>query len=185
MACAALLAGCELDNNGTPQVIPGPTVPSPVALHAPYVWDTVEELTVWTGNAVSRGSFLLDTSDSNGAIATQCGGRTFEQLILRGPDIDPPAVSVRGIRVRYEWVPSGVSQPELWLSVAFETTDSPRPDIQPHARITLKSGPGWKEADSAPTDEQPLASLKVRYAYLWAYCGNAGSLRIDAITLVN
>ena len=73
LCCVVVSAatGCELDTAGTPQVIAGPLVPSPVALHAPYVWDTRDELMVWTENTVSRGSFSIDTDDSNGAIAAR------------------------------------------------------------------------------------------------------------------
>jgi hypothetical protein len=42
----------------------------------------------------------------------------------------------------------------------------------------------WKQADSIPIGEDALASLDVRYAYLWGYC-SPGSLRIDGITLLN
>ena len=72
--CVGMVAGCELDNAGTPQIIAGPSVPSPVPLHAPYVWDTREELAAWIENAVSHGSFSIDDADSNGAIAIQFTG---------------------------------------------------------------------------------------------------------------
>src|SRR5205809_7530628 len=101
---AGIMAGCELDNTGTPQVIPGPSVPSPVPLHAPYVWDTPEELRVWTDNAVSRGSFTIESDDSNGAIAIQFAGSSGGPLLLRGPDIDPPAKAIRAFRIRYQWL---------------------------------------------------------------------------------
>src|SRR5688572_15611429 len=48
MACAVMVEGCELDNAGAPQIIAGPSVPSPVPLRAPYVWDMPDELVVWT-----------------------------------------------------------------------------------------------------------------------------------------
>jgi hypothetical protein len=181
---AVLLAGCELDNAATPHVIAGPTVASPTPLHAPYVWDTPEDLRVWTENTVSRGAFVIDDADSNGAIASQFTGRISERLILRSPDIDPPAQSIRAVRVRYQWVPSGISNPELWLIVAFEAANAPRRDVQPSARITLKTGPGWKEAESVRMDYPELTSLDVRYVYFSA-TPNRGLLKIDSIALVD
>jgi hypothetical protein len=44
------------------------------------VWDTREELVVWTENIVSRGSFSIDSDDSNGAIAIQLAVRPAGQL---------------------------------------------------------------------------------------------------------
>ena len=113
LCCAAVsaAAGCELGSAGTPQVIAGPLVPSPVALQAPYVWDTRDELMVWTENTVSSGSFSIDDDDSNGAIAARFAG-LYPRLILRGPDIDPPARSTRAVRLRYQWLPDGVSSPD-------------------------------------------------------------------------
>ena len=149
LCCVAVSAatGCELDTAGTPQVIAGPLVPSPVALHAPYVWDTRDELMVWTENTVSRGSFSIDIDDSNGAIAARFAG-LYPRLILRGPDIDPPARSTRAVRLRYQWFPDGVSSPELWLFASFEATNAPTRDVQPTTRLVLKTGPEWKEAES-------------------------------------
>ena len=184
VSCVVLMGGCELDNAGTPHVIAGPTVPSPVPLHAPYVWDTPEELTVWTRNTVSRGTFVIDDADSNGAIASQVTGRFSERLILRGPDIDPPAQSVRAVRARYQWLPNGVSNPDAALIVAFEATNAPRRDLQPSARITLKAGAGWKEAESVRTNYPELTSLDVRYVYFSA-TPNPGLLKIDTIALVD
>lgn len=183
IACAVLLGGCELNNAGPPQVIPGPLVPSPVLLQAPYVWDTRDELMVWTENSVSRGSFSIDNVDSNGAIAARFAG-LFPKLILRGPDIDPPAPSIRSVRVRYQWFPDGVSSPELWLFAAFEATNAPTRDVQPTLRLILKTGPGWKEAESAPWNQPAPPPLDVRYMYFHA-TPNPGLLKIDSITFVN
>ena len=101
-------AGCELENAVVPRIIPGPSVPSPAPLRAPYIWDTREELVVWTGNSVSRGSFSIDTDDSNGAIAIQVPGSAGTLLVLRGPDIEPPAQAILAVRIRYRWFPDAV-----------------------------------------------------------------------------
>jgi len=176
-ACAGMMAGCELENAGVPRVIPGPSVPSPVPLHAPYVWDTREELAVWTENAVSRGSFTIDSDDSNGAIAIRLAGASGT-LLLRGPDVDPPAQAIRAVRIRYQWLPDSPTVPfTLWAS--FDVTNSPNPEFQPRASATLKTGPGWQEIElrnSSPLD--------LRYVYFGTYSTGMGLLKIDAITLV-
>jgi hypothetical protein len=80
-----MMAGCELDSAGVPQVIPGPSVPSPVPLPAPYVLDTREEL-VWTENIVSRGSFSIDSDDS-GCKPSRVGRKSSSALSRRSmPD---------------------------------------------------------------------------------------------------
>ena len=176
-ACAPGMAGCELDNATVPRVIPGPSVPSPVPLHTPYAWDAREELAVWIENSVSRGSFSMDSDDSNGAIAIQLAGTPGGLMILRGPNVDPPAPAVRAVRIRCQWFPASPSYP-LSLSVAFEATNSPTPD-QPRASATLRAGSGWQEIELAAS-----MLLDVRYVYFWSYTQGAGLLKIDAITFV-
>ena len=183
IAGVGLIAGCELNDAGAPQVIPGPLVPSPVPLHPPYVWDAREELMVWTRNSVSRGSFSIDSVGSNGAIAARFAGE-YPRLVLRGPDIDPPAAAIRAVRVRYQWFPDGVSSPELWLFAAFDAANAPARDVQPTLRLVLKTGSAWKEAESAPWNQPAPPPLDVRYLYFHA-TPNPGLLKIDAITLVN
>ena len=177
------MAGCELDNTGTPQIIPGPSVPSPVPLHAPYVWDTPEELMVWTNNAVSRGSFSIESDDSNGAIRIQLTGSSGGSLLLRGPDIDPPAQAIRAFRLRYQWLPDIPSTFDVSLWVAIEATNSPTTDFQPRNYKSLQAGPGWKEIDVR--QYMNYGPLDVRYAYFWVSPQPVGSLKIDTITLVN
>jgi hypothetical protein len=184
-ACAAMMAACELDTAGTPQVIPGPSVPSPVPLHAPYIWDTPEELRVWTDNAVSRGSFSIDTDDSNGAITIQLTGSSGGPLLLRGPDIDPPAKAIRSFRIRYQWLPELPSgfDPSLW--VAIEATNAPGAVDQPRNYKSLQAGPGWKELEVRSYLNSGTAPLDVRYAYFWVSPLPVGLLKIDTITLIN
>jgi len=184
MECAVIVAGCELDSDGTPQIIPGPFVPSPVPLQAPYVWDTQEELVVWTENAVSRGSFSIDDVDSNGAIAVQFAGASGQaggSVVLRGPDLVPPAPSIGAVRVRYQWLQDSPSSFGLSLSAAIDATNASSPDGQTRLFQSLKSGPGWKEIEFRDLGHAPL---DVRYVYFSGYA-NAGVLKIDAITLVN
>ena len=183
------MAACELDNTGTPQFIVGPSVPSPMPLHAPYVWDTPEELMVWTGNAVSNGPFSIDDEDSNGEIAIQityvAGGNG--NMVLRGPDIEPAARSIRAVRVRYQWLPSNTANnPGFALFVAFAGANAVGGGLHPRASATLKAGPGWKESESGVAVEFPeLMPLDVRYVYFSGFNQNPGLLKIDTITLVN
>jgi hypothetical protein len=178
LSCALLSGGCELENGGVPHIIPGPSVPSPVPLRAPYVWDTREELAVWTANLVSRGSFSIDSDDSNGAIAIQLAGSSGT-LVLRGPDIEPPAQAIRAVRIRYRWLPESGRLP-LSLWVAFEATNSTATDLQPRAFATLDAGAGWQEIDL-----RPPSALDVRYLYFGTYSPGPGVLKLDTIALVS
>lgn len=181
-----MMAGCELNNTGAPQFIPGPLVPSPVPLHPPYVWDSKKELMVWTANGVSHGPFSIDDDDSNGAIAIQLTDTAKRNVVLRGPDIDPPARSIRAVRVRYQWLPSSSSNPEFWLWVAFDRGNPPGGGLQPRAYARLKAGVGWKESESGvPVGHSELMPLDVGYVYFSAFDQNPGFLKIDTITLVN
>ena len=182
---AGIMAGCELDNTGTPQVIAGPSVPSPVPLHAPYVWDTPEELMVWTNNAVSRGSFTIDSDDSNGAIAIQFAGSSGGPLLLRGPDIDPPAKAIRAVRIRYQWLTELPVSFYPSFFVAVEATNAPSAGVQPRNFKSLQAGPGWKELEVGGFLNSASAPLDVRYAYFWVAPLPTGVLKIDTIALVN
>jgi hypothetical protein len=190
LACTGFFAGCELKDPAV-QVIPGPTVPSPVALYAPYVWDTRQELTTWTDNAVSRGSFWIDEADSNGAIAVQLAGSAFpaHDVVLRGPDLDPPVKAVRTIRIRYQWMPASGSG-SLSLRATFEPVHLNTSGYQPIANGFLKAGTDWKETEfgsilelSGKAPGTP-ATPDVRYLYFTNSSDSAGVLKIDAITLV-
>jgi hypothetical protein len=179
IGCVLVLsAGCELENAVVPRVIPGPSVISPVPLRAPYIWDTREELAVWIGNSVSRGSFAIDTDDSNGAIAMRVPGSTGTLLVLRGPDIEPPAQAIRAVRIRYRWFPERL-QDSLSMWVAFDATNPPSADQQPRAFATLNAVAGWQEAEF-----RHATPLDVRYVYFGTYSLGAGVLKLDAITLV-
>jgi hypothetical protein len=181
-----MMTGCELNTSGQPQFIPGPVVPSPVPLQAPYQWDTREELMVWTGNAVSHGPFSIDDGDSNGAIAIPLTDAAKRNVVLRGPDIVPPARSIRAVRVRYQWLPNSPSSPEFWLWVAFDRGNPPGGGLQPRAYARLKAGVGWKESESGvPVGHSELMPLDVGYVYFSAFDQNPGVLMIDTITLVN
>ena len=179
------MAACELDNTGTPQIIAGPSVPSPVPLHAPYMWDTPEELRVWTDNAVSRGSFSIDSDGSNGAITIQFTGSSGGPLLLRGPDIDPPAKAIRAFRVRYQWLTELPVSFYPSFFVAAEAANAPSADVQARNSKSLQAGPGWKELEVPIYLNSASALPDVRYAYFWVSPQPVGLLKIDTITLVN
>ena len=72
----------------------------------------------------------------------------------------------------------------MWLFASFEAVNAPTHDVQPTLRLVLKTGPEWKEAESAPWNQAAPPPLDVRYLYFHA-TPNPGLLKIDAITLVN
>jgi len=147
------------------------------------VWDTPEELKVWTDNAVSHGSFSIDETDSNGAIAirfTGASGQSGGSLVLRSPDLVPPASSIRAVRIRYQWLQDSSSTVGLSVLATIEASNASSVD-QPRNYQTLQAGSGWKEIEFRPP---AFSLLDVRYMYFAAYA-NAGLLKIDTITLVN
>ena len=137
---------------------------------------------VWTNNAVSRGSFSIDSDDSNGAIAIQLTGSSGGPLLLRGPDIDPPAKAIRAFRIRYQWLTELPVSFYPSFFVAVEATNAPSVGVQPRNSKSLQPGPGWKELEVASYASAPL---DVRYAYFWVAPLPAGLLKIDTIALVN
>jgi hypothetical protein len=121
----------------------------------------------------------MDDADSNGAIAIQLATMPGPIMVLRGPDIDPPARAISAVRIRYQWSPDNPSNP-FAFSVSFDATNSPAADRQPQATVTLRAGSGWQEIELRHFT--PLV-LDVRYVYFWTY-GTGGRLKIDAITFV-
>jgi hypothetical protein len=179
MACAWLAGGCELEN-ANPHIIAGPSVPSPVPLQAPYVWDARDELVVWIENAVSRGSFSIDDDGSNGAIVIQLTAGS-SATVLRGPDVVPPARSIGAVRIRYRWLSNSPSDPGPSVSVSFDATNVPSADLQPSGFATPRTGPDWKDLEFTPY----LRPLDVRYVYFSIHSVYAGLLKIDTIAFVS
>jgi len=182
VACIATL-GCERRSGGDPWVIAGPTVPD-VALREPFVWDTREELMVWTDNAVTRGPFRIDTT-GNGAIAIDFVAGTY--VLLRGPNLDPPLPRVRAVRIRYMWAPSGDRQVGT-LAVRFDAANSPRADLQLRGSADLRPASTWTETElRVPSYASTYTPLDVNYVYFEgdsANAANAGLLKIDSITML-
>jgi hypothetical protein len=180
---AALLAtACEVGGAKPSQFIAGPAVPSPIPTGPPYVWDTRTELEVWTSNAVTSGQMTLQGVGREAVINFD---RPSESWVLRGPDLEPPARGVLGLRMRYRWEPDprltqGASRTGS-MTAHFEKV--PFAVDQPEAHAwPLSPTDGWTEA------EFELGSfrdgLDVRYVYITSSGFNPGVLQIDRIALV-
>jgi hypothetical protein len=181
VACAAP-AACERRTGADPWVIPGPTVPS-VVLREPFVWDTRDELTAWTENTISRGTFRIDTEDSNGAIAIEfvAGG---PWMLMRGPNLDPPLKRVRAVRIRYQWKPRD-GRDSGTLAVRFDAVNSPRADLQLHGFADLRPASTWTETElRVPSYAFTYTPLDVNYIYFEGDSANEGVLKIDSIALI-
>jgi hypothetical protein len=180
----ALLAGaCEAGGPKPARFIAGPTVPSPIPTGAPYVWDTRAELEIWTRNAVTSGQMTLQGTGSEAVINFD---RPSDSWVLRGPDLEPPAEGVVGVRIRYRWEPDprltpGASRTGS-MTAHFEKV--PFAVEQPEAQVwPLSPTDGWTEFDLVPWSLRD--GLGVRYVYITSSGFNPGVLQIDRITLIN
>ena len=125
------LAACDSDQP-SPYIIPGPTVPSPVMTTREYFWDSADELRVWINNPVSRGDFSIRTE--GGAVFIRIQLPATGDHRLRGPDLTPPFIGLRAVRVRYRWSPAQVDEGVGLLSVHADvtpTTVDPRAILLP------------------------------------------------------
>jgi hypothetical protein len=183
LALAILAAGCD---TGQPSafVLPGPTVPSPLPTVPPYVWDTREELSIWTNNKVTR-SATLEGSGANAFI--RIDKPEFEWL-LRGPDFTPPVTGVRTLSLRYRWVPDpglpATATRTAFVSAIFQTTvpvPGQVPTSQAEADKQLQPQDDWTDVTLIPIQ---FASIDVEYCYLHSFGANRGVLEIDRIELV-
>ncbi len=185
------LAGCE-SRGPAAHIIAGPAVPSPVPLSAPFVWDTQEQLAVWTENSVSRGSFWIDNDGADGTIAIEVpvSAPAAVGVLLRGPDFEPPVRALRTVQLRYKWLPTSGSS-SLGLRAIFQpvVNDS---GYQSTANASLKAGTEWQYADVGPiyqlSGHAPgtIGTPDVRYVYFTMASGSSvgGLLKIDSISLV-
>jgi len=182
-----LNGGCEL-RNGDVVVTPGPAVPSPFPVSAPYAWDTREELDIWVHNPVTRGpvSISLAGDGPDAVIRIELKRGASDGWVLRGPDLSPPARQVRGLRLWYRWRPDPTLPPgasvTFWIAAAFEALNPPRPPGQPEAYASLQPASDRTEALFQPGSFRDL--LDVNYLYLHQSSGNAGVFEIDRIELL-
>src|SRR5918999_1306133 len=134
-----------------PLVIPGPTAPSRVTTHQPLVWDSREELLDWVANAVTRGPI---TVEGDGAAAFILVKLDFNDHVMRGPDLVPPAAGVRGARVRARLRhdrsrPPQSVQPED-VHLYFEVIDPVVPTTQSSMRASVPPGEEWLDLELKP-----------------------------------
>ena len=159
-----LTAGCELDNAGVPQVIPGPSVPSPVPLHAPVRLGTrVKSSSSGPGTSSRAARSRLTARIRTARLPFSSRAPPASMMMLRGPDIDPPAQAIRAVRIRYQWFPASPSTRFLCRYRSMPT-NSPAADVQPRALATLRAGSGWQEIEF-----RPFTTLDVRYVYFLTY----------------
>ena len=183
---AAVMAGCETGGRPPAFVIPGPTVPSSLPTVSPYTWDTQEELSVWTTNAVSRGSLAVEGSGSEAFIRID---RADREWLLRGPDFVPAVPGVRTLSVRYRWRPDPALSPSASrtavVTAHFQTTTPVvgyDPTAQGAATGTLQPRDEWTDFPLVPGQFRP--PIEVAYCYLHSFGANRGVLEIDRIELV-
>lgn len=178
---AMLIGACKVGGPKPPQFIAGPSVPSPIPTGAPHLWDTRTELEVWARNAVTSGPMTVLGSGADAVINFD---RPSESWVLRGPDLEPPAEGVSGVRIRYRWEPdprlqAGASRTGS-ITAHFEKVpfaiDQPAADAW---RISPTDG--WTEFDFAPPSLRE--GVDMRYVYMTSSGFNPGVLQIDRIEL--
>jgi hypothetical protein len=186
--CALLvISGCEVGGSPQFQVIPGPSVPSPVPTNPPYVWDTREELDIWVNNPVTRGPVPISLVGAGlDAFIRIEPKRGVDGWVLRGPDLTTPARKVRGLRLWYRWqldpgLSAGAAR-TFWIAVIFEAVNPPVPPQQPAAYAQLQPAAEWTEANVHPGSFSD--PLDVNYLYFHQSSSNAGVFEIDRIELV-
>ena len=184
---ALLMPACEIGGRPPGVVVPGPTVPSPFPTTPPYVWDTADELSIWTNNSVARGSLTLEGSGTDAFIRIE---RADLDWLLRGPDLEPAADGIRTVSIRYRWRPDSDIPPSEGLttrvSAHFETTTpavNQDPTAQPHVSSNLPPRDDWTDIALLPQG-QFKPPIGVEYCYLHSYGAKRGVLEIDRIELV-
>lgn len=180
VASTVLLTGCELGGPGTPQILAGPTVPSPIPVQAPYIWEGERGLEVWRRNAVSRGPLTL-VGVGEAAAFLRVDPATAE-WVLRGPDLEPPARGVRTVRIRYRWVPDPRLDPAASLTLSLRALFERVPPVpdQPTADADLTPATAWTDFDFLAGN----LVTAIRYVYLHSAGANRGVFDISRIELV-
>jgi hypothetical protein len=178
----AAAAGCG--DVPEPLVIPGPTAPSRVTTHQPFVWDSREELLDWAANAVTRGPI---TVEGDGAAAFIRVKLDVNDYAMRGPDLAPLATGVRGARVRARLrhdrsrPPQAVQTEDVYLY--FEVVNPLVPDTQPSIRASVPPSEEWLELELKPALYCCPQPLTIRYAYVTFRSTSPATMEIDRIEL--
>lgn len=178
VAATVLGAGCDGEPS-VPRMLAGPAVPSPIPLQAPYLWQG-DGLDIWSRNAVSRGPLTMVGAGDSAFLRLD---PTTSEWVARGPDLEPPAVGLGTMRIRYRWLPDPQLQPgasrTFSVRVIFET-EPPLPN-QPFTFAALAPATDWTDFSFPPP--YLLTSSRVRYAYLHAHTNNRGVFDIARIEL--
>ncbi len=180
-------SGCEMGGDRTFSVIAGPTVPSSVQTAIPYVWDSREELSIWVNNEVTRGPVPISLVEDGGVAFIRIEPRrNVEGWLLRGPDLDPPAIATRALRIQYRWRPDPTLSPTasrtFSLIAILDVLNPSRPGDQPGGSTSLQPADEWTAASLAfgPAGTR----FDVKYVYLKQFSSNAGVFEIDRIEIV-
>ena len=182
LGTAMLIGACEVGGPKPAQFIAGPTVPSPILTGEPYLWDTRTELEVWARNAVTSGQMTVQGSGAEAVINV---GRPSESWVLRGPDLEPPAEGVSGVRIRFRWEPDPRLQPGASRTGSMTAHFEKVPFVidQPTAAVwPISPTGGWAELDFGPASIRD--GTGVRYVYMTSSGFNPGVLQIDRIELI-
>ena len=180
---AATAAGCG--DAPEPVVIPGPTAPSRTTTDEPLVWDSRGELLDWVANAVTRGPI---TVEGEGAAAFIRVGLDFNDHVLRGPDLVPPAAGVRGARIRVRFrndrgrPPQAVALAEEF-HLYLEVVDPVIANTQSSMRVSVPAGDEWLDLQLQPGLYCCPQPLTVRYGYVPFRSTTPATMEIDRIEL--
>jgi hypothetical protein len=104
------------------------------------MWDSASELAGWI-NAASQGAFSIEGEDVAAFLrVTTTSSREKQEIVLRGPDLIPPALALRGVRLRYRWTVNGGSSTEMSGRLrAVQPVEPAWPPAILTGRLTLRS----------------------------------------------
>jgi hypothetical protein len=177
----AMAAGAGCGDVPEPLVIPGPTAPSRVTTDQPLVWDSREELLDWVTNGVTRRPMTVEGDGTAAFIRVKLD---FNDHVMRGPDLVPPAAGVRGARVRAR-LRHDRSRP--WqtedVHLYFEVINPLVPNTQSSMRVSVPPGEEWLDVELKPALYCCLQPLTVRYAYVPFRSTSPATIEIDRIEL--
>ncbi len=182
-AAAAMLLGAACGERPESYIIPGPTAPGRVVTEQPLVWDSREELLDWVANAATRGPIAVEGDGRAAFIRVKL---EFGTTLLRGPDLDPPAVEIAGARIRARLQRDAARHPQFlpteYVELTFEIVNPPAPFAQ--ASVLAMVSPGdWQDLDLKPVMNCCSPPVAVRYAYIPFRATTPSTLDIDRIEL--
>lgn len=166
----------------SPYVIAGPSAPSRVAPERPLTWDSREELLDWVTNGVTRGPITIEGQGATAFIRVRLD---FGSYVVRGPDLDPAAVGVRGARIRARLVHDRPRPPQAVQTERFTLyLDVANPQIattQSSMYVAIAPSDDWQDLTLSPGLYCCREPLAVRYAYVPFGSTTPATLDIDLI----